>query len=130
LTAVGAPPSVAVGYLRYGGGDKDSPYFVVPGFGREPPGHGKPFVVTHWWDGLGEGWTCPAWGSIPPHQPTEQKSNARLEWENQELRRMLALITDKTQHLANTARELAEKDFHRHDNEAEAVCPAATTRSS
>lgn len=49
------PASVAVGYLRYGAGCRDSPFFVVPGFGRR-------FTVTHWCDCLGDDFGAPAWG--------------------------------------------------------------------
>ena|SRR3990167_9503726 len=29
----GLPPTLAIGYLRYSAGDKESPYFVIPGRG-------------------------------------------------------------------------------------------------
>lgn len=32
----GLPIGVAVGYLRYGAGQKDSPFFVIPQFGGQP----------------------------------------------------------------------------------------------
>lgn len=47
-------PSTAVGYLRYSAGELDSPFFVVPGFGR-------PFEVTHWCDCLVDGFRSPSW---------------------------------------------------------------------
>lgn len=34
--AEGKPMGVAVGYLRYGAGQKDSPFFVTPQFGGQP----------------------------------------------------------------------------------------------
>lgn len=52
--ASGYPPSTAVGYLRYSAGELAAPFFVVPGFGR-------PFIVTHWNDCLGDGFRSPAW---------------------------------------------------------------------
>ena len=41
---------IAVGYLRYAGGDKTCPYFVTPQFGGIP---------THWCDSLGDDFVCP-----------------------------------------------------------------------
>lgn len=38
-------PTIAVGYLKYGAGDPDSPYFVVPSVGGE---------VVAWCDCLGD----------------------------------------------------------------------------
>lgn len=49
--------SVAVGYLKFAAGCRDSPYFVVPGFGRS-------FVVTHWADCLGDDFYSPNWTGI------------------------------------------------------------------
>jgi len=46
----GLPPTLAVGYLRYAAGDKQSPYFVVPGRG----GH-----VSHWLDCIAEDFATP-----------------------------------------------------------------------
>lgn len=48
----GLPPAVAVGYLRYAAGCKDSPYFVTPGVGGE---------ATHWCDCLGDDFFAPNW---------------------------------------------------------------------
>lgn len=45
-TGLGLPKGVAVGYLRFAAGCKDSPYFVVPGIGGE---------VDAWCDCLGDG---------------------------------------------------------------------------
>ncbi len=42
------PQAIVVGYLRYGGGDKDCPYFVCPGVGGE-------WVVLAWCDCLPKG---------------------------------------------------------------------------
>jgi hypothetical protein len=53
-TDKGDAPAVAVGYLRYAAGDKGSPFFVVPGFGRD-------FRVTHWSDSLGDEFSAPLW---------------------------------------------------------------------
>jgi hypothetical protein len=64
----GMPPSVAVGYLRYAAGDKSSPYFVVPGFGRS-------FEVTHWIDCLPENLSPPLWpGFVSPVGPTNNSA--------------------------------------------------------
>lgn len=48
----GLPPAVAVGYLRFGGGQRDSPFFVIPGVGGE---------VTHWADCLDDDFSAPCW---------------------------------------------------------------------
>lgn len=49
----GLPPRVAVGYLRYSAGDKNCPFFVVPGVAHT--------VVTHWCDCLGYNFAAPWW---------------------------------------------------------------------
>lgn len=41
----GSAPATAVGYLKFGAGDPDSPYFVTPGIGGNP---------SHWCDCLPE----------------------------------------------------------------------------
>lgn len=46
------PPAVAVGYLRFAAGDKDSPRFTIPGVGGTP---------THWCDCLGDDFEAPLW---------------------------------------------------------------------
>lgn len=51
---IGEAPAVGVGYLKFAAGDRDCPYFVVPG-AREN------FVVTHWADCLGDDFTAPLW---------------------------------------------------------------------
>lgn len=45
-------PVVAVGYLRFGSGERDCPFFVVPGVGGVP---------THWNDCLGDDFEPPLW---------------------------------------------------------------------
>ncbi len=105
------PPSVAVGYLKYGAGDKDSPYFVLSGFGRV-------FVVTHWSDSLGDDFTAPLWSGKQWPTTEPRKSHARLEWENQELRRALAHFADDVSSFVDKARELA-------DGESAAAVPQA-----
>lgn len=52
----GLPPAVAVGYRKNAAGDKQSPYFVIPGIGGTP---------THWCDCLGDGFSAPLW-KFPP----------------------------------------------------------------
>jgi hypothetical protein len=49
-----APPGVMVGYMKFAAGDRDCPYFVIPG---GPPG----FRVTHWCDCLGDDFSAPCW---------------------------------------------------------------------
>lgn len=49
-------PAVAVGYLRYAAGCKDSPYFVCPGVGGE---------TVAWCDCLPEGFGAPLWPGFP-----------------------------------------------------------------
>lgn len=56
-TAKGLPPSVSVGYLRFAAGEKDSPFFVVPGVER-----GKDVA---WCDCLPEGFGAPLWAGYP-----------------------------------------------------------------
>jgi hypothetical protein len=51
---VRASPGVAVGYMKFAAGDRDCPYFVIPG-GRTG------FRVTHWCDCLGDDFTAPNW---------------------------------------------------------------------
>ena len=57
---------VAVGYLRYAAGDRDSPFFVVPGVKRtndyhEPDVPREEMIVTHWADIFGDDFECPGW---------------------------------------------------------------------
>jgi hypothetical protein len=48
----GLPPIVAVGYMRYAAGDKNSPTFTVPGVGG---------TVVAWCDCLPENFKAPLW---------------------------------------------------------------------
>jgi hypothetical protein len=48
----GLPPAVAVGYLRFAAGEKNSPVFTVPGVGGP---------VVAWCDCLPEGFNAPLW---------------------------------------------------------------------
>ena len=62
---------VAVGYLRYAGGDRDSPFFVVPGVKRtndyhEPDVPREEMIVTHWADIFGNDFECPGWHGTHP----------------------------------------------------------------
>lgn len=62
-------PATAVGYLKYGAGDPDSPYFVTPGIGGNP---------SHWCDCLpenfGEAGTHPHW-KFPNRTPLANKAD-------------------------------------------------------
>ena len=65
ISCYGVGP-VAVGYLRYAGGDRDSPFFVVPGVKRtndyhEPDVPREEMIVTHWADIFGDDFECPGW---------------------------------------------------------------------
>ena len=65
ISCYGVGP-VAVGYLRYAGGDRDSPSFVVPGVKRtndyhEPDVPREEMIVTHWADIVGDDFECPGW---------------------------------------------------------------------
>ena len=57
--------AVCVGYLRYAGGDKNSPFFVTPAVKRESdylPDHPtEEAFVTHWADVFGDEFECPGW---------------------------------------------------------------------
>ena len=46
------PPSVAVGYMKFAAGCKDSPRFIVPGVGG---------TVVAWCDCLGDDFFAPLW---------------------------------------------------------------------
>jgi len=48
----GLPPAVAVGYMRFAAGDKNSPTFTSPGVGG---------TVVAWCDCLPENFTAPLW---------------------------------------------------------------------
>ncbi len=48
----GLPPAVAVGYLRFAAGDKNSPVFTIPGVGG---------TVVAWCDCLGDDFKAPLW---------------------------------------------------------------------
>lgn len=48
----GMPPAVAVGYMRFAAGDKDSPVFTIPGVGGD---------VIAWCDCLPDGFNAPLW---------------------------------------------------------------------
>ncbi len=50
--ALGNPPAVAVGYLRYAAGDRNSPVFTIPGVGG---------TVVAWCDCLGDDFMAPLW---------------------------------------------------------------------
>lgn len=52
LEGMGMPPAVVVGYLRYAAGDKDSPFFVIPGVGGN---------VVAWCDCLPKDFSAPLW---------------------------------------------------------------------
>lgn len=55
------PPAVAVGYMRFAAGDKNSPVFTIPGVGG---------VVVAWCDCLGDDFHAPLWTSTsPPEAP-------------------------------------------------------------
>ncbi|MES2367732.1 MAG: hypothetical protein V4563_17780 [Pseudomonadota bacterium] len=56
------PSGVAVGYRKNAAGDKQCPYFVVPGIGGE---------VIAWCDCLPDGFQAPCW-MLPP-QPSLEK---------------------------------------------------------
>lgn len=45
-------PAIAVGYMKFGAGCEDSPYFVVPSVGGE---------VSHWCNCLGDDFCAPGW---------------------------------------------------------------------
>jgi hypothetical protein len=68
----GFPPAVVVGYLRYAAGDKDSPYFVTPGFDRSYELNDGVLTnalgnvqrqSTHWCDCLGDDFEAPLWAA-------------------------------------------------------------------
>lgn len=50
-------PCVAVGYLKYAAGDKQSPHFIHPG----APATNYRYKVTHWNDCLGDDFKPPCW---------------------------------------------------------------------
>ena len=54
----GLPPAVAVGYMRFAAGDKDSPTFTIPGVGGE---------VVAWCDCLPDDFYAPLWPDT--HKP-------------------------------------------------------------
>lgn len=49
----GLPGAVAVGYMKNAAGDKQCPYFVVPGAAAGEP--------THWCDCLSDDFCAPLW---------------------------------------------------------------------
>ncbi len=51
----GLPPAVAVGYMRFAAGDKNSPTFTVPGVGGD---------VVAWCDCFGDEFTAPLWSNV------------------------------------------------------------------
>lgn len=62
----GMPPRCVMGFLRFGGGDKNSPYFVTPGCNFEKDKRNKPgFNWPHyprtlfWADCFGDDFTLP-----------------------------------------------------------------------
>ena len=66
----GQAPPVAVGYLKFGAGDKDSPYFVVPGvLHRE---------VVAWCDCLGDDFDAPVWPEIMSNRERITPEQKRL----------------------------------------------------
>ena len=92
--------ALAVGYLRYGAGDKGSPYFVVGGYPTT-------FTVTHWNDCLGDHWEWPT-GLTRQNDAPPTKTHAQLEFENQELRSALAHAIDEMDCWVMSKRELLE----------------------
>ena len=60
----GLPPAVAVGYMRFAAGDKDSPIFTIPGVGGE---------VVAWCDCLPDDFTAPLWPGT--HKPVNAESS-------------------------------------------------------
>jgi len=52
------PACVAVGYLRYSGGDFNCPFFVIRGMG------GPGFTVEYWCDCLGKNFHTPTYPRI------------------------------------------------------------------
>lgn len=61
-------PCVAVGYLKFAAGDRECPFFVVPGALPH-------FVVTHWADCLGDDFEAPLWGMR--NEPSDNSSNQK-----------------------------------------------------
>ena len=57
----GHAPAVAVGYLKFAAGDRQCPYFVVPGVPYSE--------VVAWCDCLGNDFSAPEWSW--PGQPTK-----------------------------------------------------------
>jgi hypothetical protein len=64
--ADGMPPAVAVGYLRYSAGDRNSPTFIVPGVGGP---------VVAWCDCLPKGFNAPLWPGT--HKAPNSSANRR-----------------------------------------------------
>jgi hypothetical protein len=67
----GLPPAVAVGYLRYAAGCKDSPMFVTPGIGGIP---------VAWCDCLPQGFGAPLWPGYTPGVPPARKITSLAEF--------------------------------------------------
>ena len=69
----GSAAATAVGYLKFGAGDPNSPYFVIPGVGGKP---------SHWCDCLpdnfGEADVHPHW-KFPPRKFPPRLSVANAE---------------------------------------------------
>lgn len=63
----GMPPTVAVGYLRYAAGCKDSPYFVILGVDCSTR------FPYYWCDCLGDDFNAPLWKGkqSPPKRERE-----------------------------------------------------------
>ena len=62
----GIPPAVAVGYMRFAAGDKDSPTFTIPGVGGE---------VVAWCNCLPDHFFAPLWAGT--HKPDNAEITAR-----------------------------------------------------
>jgi hypothetical protein len=69
------PPAVAVGYLKFGAGDRQSPYFVIPGGAG-----GDVRRVTHWADVLGDDFSVPDWGGLNRATPIVRKIKGPPAW--------------------------------------------------
>lgn len=80
----GLPPAVAVGYMRFAAGDKNSPVFTIPGVGGD---------VVAWCDCLDDDFAAPLW---------KQRIVIREEY------RMKAKDIEKAEQLASAIRNFRE----------------------
>lgn len=76
--------AVCVGYLRYSGGDKGSPFFVTPGVKRtndfyEPEIPRQEALVTHWADIFGSEFECPGWPGSHEGYSTRASMQGRMQ---------------------------------------------------